>query len=132
MPPSRPCVRPSQVLDVLNAMFVHIFQGLQTRFKHELETVASQYPFEPFQFLQENPRIEFAEGVRLLREAGYDMDDLEVRGWCDVDDLEVRGWCDVDDRPRKSGSGKSTKRAPMEGVWTVLLVEITAIGSVAG
>lgn len=33
-------------------MLIDIFKGLQAKFQHEIETVAKQYPCEPFQFVQ--------------------------------------------------------------------------------
>ena len=35
----------SEVLDVLNDLFLHMFDGLNERFKHELEVVNAQHPF---------------------------------------------------------------------------------------
>jgi len=67
----------NEVLDVLDAMFVHIFSGLQTRYAHELEAINVQYPHQAFQFLEHNPRIEFKEGVQMLRDAGYEMGDFD-------------------------------------------------------
>jgi hypothetical protein len=36
-----------QVLDVIDGLFVSIFDGINARCKKELEAVNSQYPFEP-------------------------------------------------------------------------------------
>ena len=63
---------------MLDALFLHMFRGLNERHAHELATIGAQYPFEPLKFLDKSPRIEFAEGVRMLREAGYEMDDMQV------------------------------------------------------
>ena len=69
---------------MMDKLFVGIFEALQTRFKKELEIVGTQYPFEPLQFLKPSLRIDFTEGIELLRGAGHqigDTDDLRyVRG----------------------------------------------------
>lgn len=40
-----------QVLDVIDGLFVSIFEGINTRCKEELEAINSQYPFEPLQVI---------------------------------------------------------------------------------
>jgi aspartyl/asparaginyl-tRNA synthetase len=57
------------VLDVIDAMFMHIFEGLATRCAAELAAINKQYPFEPF--VAKPTRITFAEGIKLLQENGY-------------------------------------------------------------
>ena len=64
-----------EVLDLLSEMFVHIFNGLESRYAKELSIVNEQYPFEPFKC--KNVRLNFKEGVRLLEEAGYKQDPLQ-------------------------------------------------------
>ncbi|KAI9217829.1 hypothetical protein BC828DRAFT_400042 [Blastocladiella britannica] len=66
-----------EVLDVLGELFTFIFEGLESRYTKELEVVGRQYPYEAFQFLQKPLRLEFAQGVAMLREAGYEMGDEE-------------------------------------------------------
>jgi nondiscriminating aspartyl-tRNA synthetase len=71
-----------EVLDVMDKLFVGIFEGLETRFKRELEIVNQQYPFEPLQYLKPTLRINYTEGLALLRGAGIeigDTDDLSTR-----------------------------------------------------
>ena len=64
-----------EVLDVLDGLFVSIFDGLASSFKKELETIKRQYPFEDFQYLPKSLRLEFPEAVKMLREAGVEMGD---------------------------------------------------------
>ena len=66
-----------EVLDVIDSLFVDIFKGLESRFAAEISAVGRQYPSEPFKFLEPSLRLEFAEGVRMLREAGIQMGDEE-------------------------------------------------------
>lgn len=65
-----------EVLDVLDKLFVYMFQGLNSRCKQELAVVGEQYPFEPLVFLPKTLRLTFAEGIQMLQEAGYDVDPL--------------------------------------------------------
>lgn len=37
------------MLDVIERLFVHIFDGLKEHFSKELEAINKQYPFEPLQ-----------------------------------------------------------------------------------
>ncbi|KAL8592566.1 Aspartate--tRNA ligase, cytoplasmic [Nucella lapillus] len=67
-----------EVVDLIGDMFVHIFKGLQTEYAEEITLVSKQFPAEPFKFLEPSLRIDYAEAaVRLLREAGVEMDDEE-------------------------------------------------------
>lgn len=63
-----------EVLDVLDALFVHMFKGLNEQYARELEVIGEQYPFEPLKFLPKTLRLTFAEGIQMLQEAGYDVD----------------------------------------------------------
>jgi len=58
-----------EVLDVLEELFLYIFNGLHTKFAHEIATVRKQYPVEEFIFPEPGkvPRLTFAEGIALLR-----------------------------------------------------------------
>ena len=78
-----------EVLDVLDGLFIHIFEGLETLFAkyiqpfpcnsllRELEAVRSQYPFEPLKFTKPSLRLKFPEAVQILRDAGVEMKDLD-------------------------------------------------------
>jgi aspartyl-tRNA synthetase len=66
-----------EVLDVLDALFLHMFDGLNERFGHELNVVAQQYPYEPLQYARPTLRLEFPEGIKMLQDAGVeDVDPL--------------------------------------------------------
>ena len=66
-----------EVVDVIGNMFTEMFKGLRDRYQDEIETICQQYPAEPFKFLDPPLRLEYAEGVAMLREAGIEMDDEE-------------------------------------------------------
>ena len=60
-----------EVLDVIGDMFNYIFEGLNTRFKTELDAVRAQYPFEDIEFLPKALKLTFAEGIKMLHDAGH-------------------------------------------------------------
>ncbi|KAF0461546.1 Aspartyl-tRNA synthetase [Gigaspora margarita] len=66
-----------EVLDILDELFVFIFDGLKTRFASEIETVKRQYPAANFEYLPKTLRLEYKEGVQLLRDHGIEMGDFE-------------------------------------------------------
>jgi aspartyl-tRNA synthetase len=61
-----------EVLDVLDALFIHMFDGLNERFSHELEVVRQQHPYEPLKYLRPTLRLEFSEGIQMLRDHGVE------------------------------------------------------------
>jgi len=66
-----------EVLEVFSNLFCYIFDGLNERYRDEIEAVRSQYPFEDLKYKNPSLRITFQEGMALLREAGYEVDDNE-------------------------------------------------------
>ncbi|XP_027740101.1 aspartate--tRNA ligase, cytoplasmic isoform X3 [Empidonax traillii] len=66
-----------EVVDEIADTLVQIFKGLQERFQTEIQTVGKQFPCEPFKFLEPTLRLEYQEGVAMLREAGVEMGDEE-------------------------------------------------------
>ena len=61
-----------EALGVMSDLFTFIFDGISDRFKHELNVIAQQYPFEPIKYLRPSLRITFKEGIDMLRAAGFD------------------------------------------------------------
>eukprot|EP00933_Yihiella_yeosuensis_P076414 TRINITY_DN8615_c0_g1_i3.p1 TRINITY_DN8615_c0_g1~~TRINITY_DN8615_c0_g1_i3.p1 ORF type:complete len:831 (+),score=239.67 TRINITY_DN8615_c0_g1_i3:76-2568(+) len=59
-----------EVLDVLDGLFNHIFEGLNKRFSREIEAVRSQYPFEDLKWKYPCRRFTFKEAVALLKSKG--------------------------------------------------------------
>ncbi|KAI8609662.1 hypothetical protein BC830DRAFT_814505 [Chytriomyces sp. MP71] len=66
-----------EVLDILGDLFVHIFKGLETRFKPEIECVRRQFPFEDFKYLDKTLRLEFKEGIQMLKDAGVEIGEFD-------------------------------------------------------
>jgi len=59
-----------EVLDVMDGMFLHIFDGIQQRFAKELDIINIQYPFTPIKYNRPTLRLKFSEGVQMLQAAG--------------------------------------------------------------
>ncbi|XP_010438070.1 PREDICTED: aspartate--tRNA ligase 2, cytoplasmic [Camelina sativa] len=66
----------SEIMDLVDELFVFIFTSLNEKCKKELEAVAKQYPFEPLKFLPKTLRLTFEEGVQMLKDAGVEIDPL--------------------------------------------------------
>jgi len=64
-----------EVVDTIGNLFTSIFRGLRDNYQEEIKVVASQYPHEPFRFLDPPLRLEFPEAVEMLRDAGVEMGD---------------------------------------------------------
>jgi len=70
-----------EVVDLLNQLFMFIFSELPKRYSKEIATVRRQYPCEEFLVPSAPVCLHFKEAVQLLRDAGYelgDMDDLST------------------------------------------------------
>ncbi|KAF7233802.1 hypothetical protein EG68_11390 [Paragonimus skrjabini miyazakii] len=66
-----------EVVDLIADMFVNMFKGLQREFAAEIETIGKQYKAEPFKFLEPTLRLEYREGIQMLREAGWELGDYD-------------------------------------------------------
>uniref|UniRef100_A0A8C8DNT0 Aspartate--tRNA ligase, cytoplasmic n=1 Tax=Oryzias sinensis TaxID=183150 RepID=A0A8C8DNT0_9TELE len=64
-----------EVIESITDTMVQIFKGLRDNFQTEIQTVNKQFPSEPFKFLEPTLRLEYTEGVAMLREAGVEMGD---------------------------------------------------------
>lgn len=70
-----------ECLDLLAGLFTFIFQELPKRYKKEIDVVRKQFPVDDFMVPDKMPRLEFAEAVKILRDAGQiigDYDDLST------------------------------------------------------
>ncbi|KAG7560781.1 Aminoacyl-tRNA synthetase class II (D/K/N) [Arabidopsis thaliana x Arabidopsis arenosa] len=66
----------SEIMDLVDELFVSIFTSLNRKCKKELEAIGKQYPFQPLKFLEKTLRLTFEEGVQMLKEAGVEIDPL--------------------------------------------------------
>ncbi|KAJ0502452.1 putative aspartate--tRNA ligase [Helianthus annuus] len=64
----------SEVMDVVDRLFVGMFDRLNERCQKELEAIGKQYPFKPLKYLRKTLRLTFEEGVQMLKEAGVEVD----------------------------------------------------------
>lgn len=66
-----------EVLDTIGNTFTEIFKGLRDQYAKEIAAVGNQYNVEPFKFLEPPLRLEYAQGVAMLRDVGIGMNDEE-------------------------------------------------------
>ncbi|ESQ54071.1 hypothetical protein EUTSA_v100249451mg, partial [Eutrema salsugineum] len=66
----------SEIMDLVDELFVFIFTKLNERCNKELEAVRKQYPFVPLKFLPKTLRLTFAEGIEMLKDAGVEVNPL--------------------------------------------------------
>jgi len=59
-----------EVLDILHGLFIHIFEGLNSDFKTELDIIHNQYAFEPIKYTKEPLILDFYESCKWLEETG--------------------------------------------------------------
>lgn len=67
-----------EVLYFIRDLMLYILHGLQTRYQEQTEYVSKRYPIEPFQIPakpEDVPILDFADGVKLLAEAGIQLDE---------------------------------------------------------
>ncbi|KAF4367227.1 hypothetical protein G4B88_026734 [Cannabis sativa] len=65
-----------EVMDIVDRLFVAMFDSLNQNCEKELEAVGRQYPFEPLKYLRKTLRLTFEEGVQMLKDAGVEVDPL--------------------------------------------------------
>ncbi|KAJ9702253.1 hypothetical protein PVL29_004137 [Vitis rotundifolia] len=63
-----------EVMDIVDRLFIAMFDSLNENCKKELEAIERQYPFEPLKYLRKTLRLTFQEGVQMLKEAGVEVD----------------------------------------------------------
>ncbi|KAI3453947.1 hypothetical protein Pfo_010610 [Paulownia fortunei] len=66
----------SEVMDIVDCLFVAMFDSLNEKCSKELESINTQYPFEKLKYLRKTLRLTFEEGVQMLKEAGVEIDPL--------------------------------------------------------
>ncbi|KAG6408220.1 hypothetical protein SASPL_131224 [Salvia splendens] len=64
----------SEVMDIVDGLFVKMFDTLNEKCAKELEAINKQYPFEKLKYLRKTLRLTFEEGVQMLKEAGIEVD----------------------------------------------------------
>lgn len=64
-----------ETLEVIHAMFKHIFNGLESRWAKQLSVIREQYPSEPVAFTEEMCLLHWPEAIEIWKEAGFDVGD---------------------------------------------------------
>ncbi|GMP91862.1 hypothetical protein CsSME_00042353 [Camellia sinensis var. sinensis] len=57
----------SEVMDIVDRLFVAMFDSLNEKCQKELEAIGKQYPFEPLKYLRKTLRLTFQKGVQMLK-----------------------------------------------------------------
>jgi aspartyl-tRNA synthetase len=66
-----------EVLEVIDKLFVSMFDGLNERCSAEIEVVRKQFPVPPLRYLRKTLILTFEEGIEMLKKGGYpDIDPL--------------------------------------------------------
>ncbi|KAL0903332.1 hypothetical protein M5K25_027703 [Dendrobium thyrsiflorum] len=63
-----------EVLDIVDRLFVTMFDYLNDKCKKLLDAINRQFPFKPLKYLRKTLRLTFEEGVKMLKEAGVEVD----------------------------------------------------------
>ncbi|CAL0317474.1 unnamed protein product [Lupinus luteus] len=63
-----------EVMDIVDRLFVALFDNLNQNCEKELEAVRKQYPFEPLKYLRQTLRLTYEEGVQMLKDVGIEIE----------------------------------------------------------
>ncbi|KAJ1308460.1 hypothetical protein OPQ81_004164 [Rhizoctonia solani] len=66
-----------EVVDVLDNMLLHIFNGLKTKFSADIEAVRKVFPSTEFTWLEKTLRLQWKDAIALLRENGVEIGDFD-------------------------------------------------------
>jgi aspartyl-tRNA synthetase len=55
-----------ELMEVVNSLFLHIFEGIEKKFSDELKIISQQYPFKLIEFKKDPLIITFKEALSLL------------------------------------------------------------------
>ncbi|XP_076930742.1 aspartate--tRNA ligase 2, cytoplasmic-like [Bidens hawaiensis] len=66
----------SEVMDIVDRLFVEMFDKLNEKCQKHLEAIGKQYPFKPLKYLRKTLRLTFEEGIQMLKDAGVEADPL--------------------------------------------------------
>jgi aspartyl-tRNA synthetase len=103
-----------EVLDVMDGMFNHMFTGLSTKYKSELEAVREQYPFEDLKWSYPCLKLAYKDAIKLLVEHGPDViegDIMVING-----ELEALGEDENGEQRKRLEKRKSELLAHLESV----------------
>ena len=69
-------------MDIVDRLFVTVFDSLNRDCEKELEAVGRQYPFEPLKYLRNTLRLRFDEGIQMLKDPDHDPDPPRLHFGC--------------------------------------------------
>lgn len=61
-----------EVLDLIGELLVFMFSQMKKRYARELGVINEQYPFEDFKCADPVFKLNFREGVKMLKDAGIE------------------------------------------------------------
>ncbi|TIB10364.1 hypothetical protein E3P92_03222 [Wallemia ichthyophaga] len=66
-----------EVVEVMDEMFKTIFRGLNTQYAKEIDIIKKQFPHDEFVFPDQTVKLHYKDAIKMLREAGREVDDFE-------------------------------------------------------
>ncbi|KAK3007198.1 hypothetical protein RJ639_017085, partial [Escallonia herrerae] len=57
----------AEVMDIVDRLFIAMFDSLNEKCQKELEAIGRQYPFKPLKYLRKTLRLTFQEGIQMLK-----------------------------------------------------------------
>lgn len=69
-----------ETVGLLEELLLFVFHGLNARYGKpggEIEWVRKQWPSEPFVVPEKAVRLQFSQGIKMLKEAGREIEELE-------------------------------------------------------
>jgi ergosteryl-3beta-O-L-aspartate synthase len=72
----------------IDSALKHIFQGLHSQNRTEIETMNHHFPHEDLVWLEQTPRLTFVEEIKLLNDSGWRNDEGEPQS--EFEDLSTR------------------------------------------
>ncbi|KAF6982881.1 hypothetical protein CFC21_001209 [Triticum aestivum] len=60
-----------EVIDFVDALFVDLFDHLAKNCSEMLDIIQEQYPCERLKYLQQNVRLKYSDGIKMLQESGF-------------------------------------------------------------
>ncbi|XP_044959490.1 aspartate--tRNA ligase 2, cytoplasmic-like [Hordeum vulgare subsp. vulgare] len=65
-----------EVCDIIDGLFVAIFDHLNEHCKEELEEINRKNPFEPLTYLAQTLKLTYEQGIQMLKEAGTEIEPM--------------------------------------------------------
>ncbi|GJT77395.1 aspartate--tRNA ligase 2, cytoplasmic-like protein, partial [Tanacetum coccineum] len=66
----------SEVMDIVDSLFVNMFDKINENYPQELEAIRKQFPFKPLKYRKKTLRLTFEQGIQMLKDAGVEVDPL--------------------------------------------------------